>query len=407
MPEAEKIRVLRLIARLNIGGPAIQAILLTQALNRNGFYSILATGTVSDAEGDMGYLSEAAGVEPLNIPCLGRRIRPLQDAVACYHILRLMLRFKPHIIHTHTAKAGALGRLAGIIYRRLAKVKGRQVRLVHTYHGHVFSGYFGPLKTTLYLWIERLLARGTDLLVTVSQSQRQEICKYYRVGQPRQFRVLPLGLPLTPFLENNSKNSEFRRQCSARPGEVLVGIIGRLTTVKNHHLFLEAARRLVEANGRQLRFLIVGDGELRSSLEAETNRLGLGRQVVFTGWQRTMKHVYSNLDVVVLTSNNEGTPVTLIEALAAARPVIATNVGGVEDLLGKPSWRAEGFGVAQRGVLVHPRNAAGLARGIAWLLGNPGQATRLARQGRQFVRGLTIGRLTEDINNLYRRLVEE
>lgn len=397
----EKICILQLIARLNIGGPAIEAIYLTKTLNQNGFHSVLATGYISNGEGEMDYLAKETGVEPVRIASLGRALHPVRDAVAFWHILWLILRLKPDIIHTHTAKAGALGRVAGIICR----IAGMNVKLVHTYHGHVFSGYFGPFKTRLYLWVERYLARKTDRIVTVSQSQYQEICQDYRIGKPEQFRVLPLGLELAPFLEADGDGGAFRRQYGVEPNEPLVGIIGRLTAIKNHRLFLEMARRLVNRNNPQIRFLIVGDGELRSILEAEAKELGLNGRVIFTGWQKEMKRIYQGLDLVVLTSNNEGTPLSLIEALAAGRPVIATDVGGVGDLLGRPSWEPEGFGVAERGVLVQPQNAEGLAQGVEWLLKNPEQANRLVRRGRKFAQGFALDKLVTNTTKLYQDLM--
>ncbi len=404
MPRGKKVQVLRLIARLNIGGPAIQALHLTKTLNQNGFCTVLATGYVPDGEEEMDYLAKEMGIKPVRIAGLCRAPHPLRDAAAFWHILRLTLRLKPDIIHTHTAKAGALGRLAGIICRRIA---GMNVKLVHTYHGHVFSGYFGTFRTMLYLWIERLLARKTDQIVVLSQSQRQEICDRYKIGKPKQFQILPLGLELTPFLKPDVASESFRQKFGVKPDETLIGIIGRLTNVKNHRLFLEMARLLAKRNGKQIRFLIVGDGELRPMLEAEVQESGLSGQVIFTGWQKEMEQVYPALDLVALTSNNEGTPVTLIEALAAARPVIATSVGGVEDLLGQPSWKPEGFGVAERGILVRPQDAEGLAQGVEWLLANPKQATQLACRGREFAREFTLENLIKNTKQLYIDLITD
>lgn len=396
---------MRLIARLNIGGPAIQTIHLTKALNNELFCSLLATGFTADGEGEMDYLVKKAGIEPVRIKGLYRAMHPVKDLYAFIRILKLVFNYKPNVIHTHTAKAGALGRLAGIVYR---VVTGHKVKLVHTYHGHVFLGYFGPFKTGLYLAAERILARQTDRLLVLSQSQYKEICYDYKVGKPEQFQVLPLGLELAEFktVENKDRRGEFRQQYGVDK-EILVGIVGRLTGVKNHHLFLEMARRLIKRNSGQMRFLIIGDGELRPVLEVEVDRLGLKDYVFFAGWQQDMRWVYQDLDVVALTSNNEGTPVTLIEAMAAARPVISTRVGGVADLLGQATWNTRGFAVAERGVLAHPQDAEGLVSGTEWLLSNPKQAVKLACEGRNFIQRFTLDRLVSDVGDLYQNLFHQ
>jgi glycosyltransferase involved in cell wall biosynthesis len=398
VPDKPKVRILRLIARLNVGGPAIQAIYLTRDLNRDAFSTALATGSVSKGEGEMDYLAKEVGVEPLIIPCLCRTLNPLRDLAAFCSILRLTLRLKPDIIHTHTAKAGMLGRLAGIAYRWLTR---RPLKLIHTYHGHVFSGYFGPFATTFFIWIERLLAKGTDRIVVLSHSQYREICDRYRIGQPQKYCVVSLGLNLIPYFEESGRKDNFRMQYGVGSDELLIGIIGRLTKIKNHQLFLGMAHRLVERNGSRLRFMLIGDGELRPELEHEAQRLGVDRWVVFTGWQRKMQPVYSGLDIVVLTSDNEGTPVTLIEALAAAKPVIATDVGGVKDLLGQPSWQTEGFGIAERGLLVQAKDAEGLTQGIGWLLANPNEVSQMVRRGREFAQHFDLKRLISDLQRIY------
>jgi len=337
-----KIRVMRVIARLNIGGPAIHAILLTAGLDPDRFESTLVTGVEAAYEGNMLDLAVQKGVQPLVIPELGREISPLRDWMTLIKLYRLFRDRRPHIVHTHTAKAGTVGRLA-------ARLAGVPV-VVHTFHGHVFHDYFGPLQTRVFIGIERFLASLSDRIVTVSDGQRRELA------------------------DCESLRGQLRRELGIPEGMALVGVVARLTAIKNHRLFLDAARLLVEA-GQEAMFLVVGDGELRAELEAYVAELGLAERVIFTGWRRDLSRIYADLDVVVLSSLNEGTPVSLIEAMAAAKPVVATRVGGVSDVvLDKKS-----------GYLVQSKDMEGLTGGILALLRAPDKAREMGLAGRAAV----------------------
>ncbi|MFZ5918885.1 MAG: glycosyltransferase family 4 protein [Chloroflexota bacterium] len=381
------IQVVRIIARLNIGGPAIHTVLLTAGLDPARFQSRLVCGIVGPNEGDMLDFATARGVSPVIVPALGREIHLQQDGQAFLQLLKLFRRERPQVVHTHTAKAGLVGRLA-------ARLAGVPV-VVHTFHGHVFHGYFGPLKTHFFIFLERFLVRLSDGIVAVSEGQRRELAAY-GIAPLDKIRVVPLGFDLTPFLTATAEDgADWRRRVGLPEDALLVGIVGRLTGVKNHRLFLEMARRVALAVP-DVWFVVVGDGELRVDLEARAGELGLAERVRFTGWVRQMAPVYAALDVVVLTSLNEGTPVTLIEGLAAGRPVVSTAVGGVPDIV------ADG----ETGLLVPTGDADALAEAIVGLLRDPARRRVMGQAGRESVRGrFAVERLIGDVERLYAELL--
>jgi glycosyltransferase involved in cell wall biosynthesis len=411
------MKILRVIARLNVGGPARHVVWLSEGLQRAGHETILVTGVVPAGEDDMNYFAEAAGIHPVTIRQMSREIS-LNDLFAAWKIYRLMLRERPDIVHTHTAKAGAVGRVAGMIYRWLTPAaligKPRRCRFVHTYHGHVFHSYYGPAKTRVFLGIERLLARSvTDRIVTVSEQQREEINDRFQVGRRDQFEVIPLGLDLNVFSDWKNRRGKMRSELRASDNELLIGIVGRLTEVKNHELFLRGAARLQELvlTGKltaRPRFVIIGDGGLRSSLESKTQELGLTDDVFFLGTRNDPENFYPALDVVALTSVNEGTPLTLIEAMANERPVIASAVGGVVDLLGPRVSEANGYTICERGISFRSNDDDGFAKGLVRLLTDETLRAQVSTAGRDFVRAnYGKDRLIRDISNLYERLLAE
>ena len=402
----KKIKVLRIIARLNIGGPAIHTVLLTAGLDKGRFESVLVRGAVSPGEGDMAYYARERGVRPIYVPELRRELNPLNDLIAFIKIFRIIKAEKPDIVHTHTAKAGALGRAAGVVYncwRRLLRpacggTRNDIAKLIHTFHGHIFEGYFGGLFTRIFIVIERVLACFTTKIVTVSEEVRKELISL-GVAKDDKIAVIPLGFELERFLGVDVLD------CPVKPGNDIgkVGIVGRLAPVKNHRLFLEAAARIIKEKPQlKARFKIVGDGQLRSELEEYARELKIEPWVEFTGWQRDLPAVYSDLDVVCLTSLNEGTPVSLIEAMACARVVVATEVGGVPDLLGGQREIKEGFVIRERGVGVKPMDGAGFARALIFVLENEEIRKNLSKSAREYVKAVfSKERLIRDIENLY------
>ena len=382
----ERIRVLRLIARLNIGGPAIHATLLHERLDPARFESTLITGTEEAGEGN--YLElhgRSANIEV--IPDLGREIRPWRDIQTLRGLAARMRALRPHVVHTHTAKAGAVGRAA-------AMLAGVPV-VVHTYHGHVLRGYFSPAKTAVYRAIERGLAWRTDRLLTVTPRVRDELLAL-GVGRPSQYAAVPLGFDLAPLLAAEGRRGELRAELQAGDAP-LVGIVARLVPIKAHEVFLAAAARVREARP-DVRFLVVGDGERRADLEARALALGLGASVRFLGWRADLDRLYADLDVVALTSRNEGSPVALIEAMAAGVPVVSTDVGGVADVVqhGVSGW------------LAPMDDAEAVARHVLAVLADPVAARAMGQQGRARVAATyDAGRLVRDIEELYTSLVHQ
>jgi glycosyltransferase involved in cell wall biosynthesis len=409
MASTEPIRILRAIARLNIGGPAIHVISLCERLSRDRYQTRLVCGRVGPHEGDMSYLASEKKIEPLMIGNLGREIGLLEDITALMELRSQVKQFDPHIIHTHTAKAGTLGRVTGMSLNA-ARRKRSRIRLVHTFHGHVFHSYFSPFKSLAFVQIERFLAKFTDRIIVVSPVQKKEICHKYSIADPAKVTVIPLGFDLQGFKAGCDSGRAVRKQFfpGAPDGICVVGIVGRLTRVKNHRMFLEAAKELMEtAGGEGFRFLIVGDGELKEDLINHAKGLGVSHAVAFSGWQKDMAAAYSAMDIVALTSLNEGTPVTLIEAMAAGKPVVATEVGGVPDLLGSIDKReTEGYKVAERGLLVPPGKPRDLTKALLHFTKNREWAVQMAEKASRFAcEKFSVERLVRDMESLYEELM--
>jgi glycosyltransferase involved in cell wall biosynthesis len=406
------MKVLRIIARLNVGGPARHVVWLTAGLKPAGYDTLLVAGVVPTGEDDMSYVAQKAGVAPLILPHMSREISP-QDALTVWKLFRLMLREKPDLVHTHTAKAGTVGRVAGFMYRWLTPAtligRPRRCRLVHTYHGHVFHSYYGATRTRLFLAIEKLLARlATDRVIVITEQQRREINEDFRVGNASQFVVIPLGIDTDVYANWQSRRDDFRQELNIRDDEILVGIVGRLTEIKNHDLFLRVAARFKQRSSTKIKFLIIGDGHLRSQLEKQAHLLGLRDEIVFLGSRNDPENFYPALDVVALTSLNEGTPLSIIEGMANARPVIATMVGGVGDLLGERVSDAagEGFAIHERGLAVASGDVEGFAQALDYLMANESLRNDLGQRGRDFVlENYAKERLVADMSALYDELL--
>jgi glycosyltransferase involved in cell wall biosynthesis len=397
----KKIKVMRIITRLNVGGPAIHALLLTRWLDPDVFENILVVGGVGKNEGDMGYLADELGVKPVVVPTLGREIGIADDIVSFLRILSLIRRERPDIIHTHLAKAGALGRVAGALVKFVLIFSREKTKIFHTYHGHIFHGYFGPAKTRVFICIERVLSLVCEKVIVISALQREDIVERYRVVGDKKAVVIPLGFDFSPVLRPRDGGRIFRKDAGCVGDERLVGIIGRLTAIKNHRLFLAAAAAyLSDESMAPARFAVVGDGELRDELEARARELGIADRVSFMGWRRDMGEVYAGLDAVVLTSDNEGTPVTVIEAMAVGKPVVTTAVGGVPDLLGRGAGPLPR--ICERGIMVAPSDDKGVAWGLGRLFADDRTTERIVRDARAFAHE-TFGkdRLVRDIGSLY------
>ena len=409
------MKIVRVIARLNVGGPAKHVAWLTAGLQDSEWESLLVAGSVPPGEEDMSYFADALGVRPLLLKEMSREIS-FKDVLTTWKLYRLFKREQPDVVHTHTAKAGTVGRSAGLLYRWLTPSaligRPRRCHFVHTYHGHIFHGYYGQLKTRVFLLIERLLARLiTTRIVVVSEQQRKEIHETFGVGRAEQFQVIPLGLDLSSFAEPERRRRHFRDELGVSDPEILVGIVGRLTEIKNHDLFLQAISQFKAATRREnapVRFVLIGDGNLRETLERTTTKLGLNDHVIFAGTRRDPENFYPGLDALALTSKNEGTPLTLIEAMANGIPVISTAVGGVVDLLGECDIEARQvseYQICRRGISVPANNAAALAAGLERLVSDAVLREELGMRGREFViKNYSRERLLDDIRTLYRSL---
>jgi glycosyltransferase involved in cell wall biosynthesis len=400
------MKIVRIIARLNVGGPARHVVWLTKALQTQEFQSVLLTGTVPEGEEDMSYFAVENNVAPIYIPEMSRELSA-KDIVSLWKVFRRIWQEKPDIIHTHTAKAGTIGRVAGFFYRWLA---WKNVKMLHTYHGHVFHSYYGKRKTGIFLFIEKTLAKFSDKIIAISLQQKFEINEKFGVGKPSQFQVIQLGIDLAPFEAVESKHHILREEIGAKAGEILVGFVGRLTEIKNIPLLLKTAKIYKErrqTDSPKLKFVIIGDGNMREILEREAADLDIKDVVIFLGNRNDSDIFYSGLDIVALTSLNEGTPLSLIEAMANGKPVISTAVGGVVDLIGEIVEDKKDFKVCTRGIITDSDNSEGFFHGLNYLAQTENLRKTLGAKGKEFVQNhYSKERLIKDISDLYRNLIQ-
>ncbi len=388
---AAPIRIVRVIGRLNIGGPAIQAITLSERLNAFGYETLLVRGTEGPREGSMDALAAELGIQPHMVRALRRELG-LHDLFALRHLVGILRSSEADVLHTHAAKAGALGRLAAI----LAGPRAPKVR-VHTFHGHVLTGYFSERKAKMFRRIEDALARSTTRLIAVSEEVREDLLRL-GVGQPGQIEVVELGLDLSKFMlsgaERAARRSETRTRLGLEPEDRVVTLVARLVPIKRVDRFLQVASLLAAIPG--IRFLVVGDGELADELKASDPARRLTSKLVWGGFQDDMAGVMCASDVVALTSDNEGTPVSLIEAQAAGVPVVSTRVGGV----------ASAVSDGGSGRLVSAGADAAFASAVRELLEDPELRAKYGEFGRELVlTRFSLERLSRDIDDLYRRLL--
>ena len=393
----EPIRVARIITRLNIGGPAIQALSLSERLSAHGFDTSLIHGQLDAGEGDIRTVVESAPVPSVRLGSLVRPIRPLHDLRAIWQIYRQLRRFRPHIVHTHMAKAGMVGRLATLAYN-LTRGSQPRARTVHTYHGHVLDGYFSPMISAGVTWSERVLSRLTDRLIAISPRIQDDLERQYQIGRRDQIRVVPLGFDLERFASidpDAATKARARAELGIPTDQPVITTVGRLTSIKQQHVFVAIGQRLAQ-DFPTITCLVVGDGTLRDALELQARDRGIADRVRFLGWRSDLPRIYAATDVFVLTSLNEGTPVALIEAMASGVAGVSTDVGGVSDVISGP----------ELGVLASAGDIEQLAIGVASLLNDPerrkaigqaGRASVLARFGRE--------RLESNIAALYRELL--
>jgi glycosyltransferase involved in cell wall biosynthesis len=378
------------IARLNMGGPALHVAYLTAGLTKRGYDTTLVAGSLARGEDSMAFVADGLDIEVVRIDELGREISPLRDLRATFRLARLIRRERPQILHTHTAKAGTVGRVAALLAG-----SRRPPIIVHTFHGHVLRGYFGPLRSWFFRILERRLAAGTTALIAVSPQVRDDLVSL-GVAPRDRFVVVRLGIELDQRVasEQNGR-AESRRYLGIPADRFAVGWIGRMTGVKRTDDVLVAFKRLRD-EGVDAVLCMVGDGPDRVQLERRAHELGVIRDTLFLGYQEDVAPFYSAFDALVLPSSNEGTPVSAIEALAAGRPVVATRVGGVPDVVRD----------GEDGFLVETGDTVELAARLAQLARDPELRERMGQQGRERVLPrYAVDRLVDDVDRLYRSLL--
>jgi glycosyltransferase involved in cell wall biosynthesis len=385
----KKIKVLRIINRFNIGGPTYNATFLTRFLS-DDFETLLIGGLPEKGESDSLHILEEYGVEPILLPEMKRKPNFFSDRKALIKIKDIIAEYKPDIVHTHASKAGALGRKAALDMKVPV--------VVHTFHGHVFHSYFGKVKTELYKFIERKLAQKSTGIIAISDLQKKELVNTYKITTEKKVNVIPLGFDLKKFNQNlPEKRKNVRQKFEIGEDQVAVAIIGRLAPIKNHSLFLEIVAIVQNESDKKLVFFIVGDGELRDEIAQKVSELSkIGVDIRMTSWIKDINEFNAGMDVICLTSNNEGTPVSIIEAQASQVPVVSTNVGGVQNVMIDN----------ETGFIVPKNNARIFADNLLVLIENEALRNEMGRNGWSFVKErFHFERLVKDMEYYYKELL--
>ncbi len=389
-------RVLRIINRFNLGGPTYNAAYLTKYLP-DRYETLLLGGMKDSTEDSSQFIVENLGITPKVLPEMKRAINPWQDYSAYKSVQRVIEEFKPDIVHTHASKPGAIGRFAAH--------KMKVPVIIHTFHGHVFHSYFGPAMTGFYKGLERKLANISTKIIAISERQKEELSGIHGICAPEKIEVVPLGFDLQRFQDGiEEKRKVFRDEFRIGDEDVAIGIIGRLVPIKNHRLFLESIAWIKERTTKKIKAFIVGDGESRQELENICLDLNLTFSndsddivdVYFTSWVKNVDFVNAGVDIVTLTSLNEGTPVSLIEAQASNRAIVSTRVGGIENVV-IPNETA---------LLSEPDDMEGFKNNLLRLVEEKELRDRFGEKGWAFVKDkFHFERLVSDITNLYDRLL--
>lgn len=394
----KKIKVLRIINRFNLGGPTYNAAYLTKYLGSE-FETLLVGGEKDETEESSQFILDKFDLEPIIIPEMRRSVRFKDDNVAYQKIKKIIKEYQPDVVHTHASKAGTLGRLA-------ASKCGVPV-IIHTFHGHVFHSYFGKSKTTIYKNIERYLAKKSTKIVAISDIQKEELTKLHKIGKQEKFEVIPLGFDLDRFQENiQEKRLSFRKKYKIEDDEIAIGIIGRLVPIKNHRLFIDAIDTIKKTATKKIRAFIIGDGEEKENLKlhlkenqqdfTEWEKQSTSSTITFTSWIKDIDWANAGLDIITLTSLNEGTPVSLIEAQASNKPIVTTNVGGVENVVIKN----------KTAFVVPSDDLSQFSEQLLKLVEEEQMRQKMGKEGWNFVREkFHYMRLVNDTENLYKSLL--
>jgi len=384
-------KVLRIINRFNIGGPTYNATFLSRFLD-DEYETLLIGGLPEKEEADSLHILEEYGLSPMLISEMQRVPSFKSDKAAYKKIKQIIEEFKPDIVHTHAAKAGALGRKA-------AKACGVPV-IVHTFHGHVFHSYFGKVKTNIFKFIERRLAKKSDGIIAISDMQKKELSQIHKICPADKIKVIPLGFDLDKFQEETSKRDVVREKYNVKEEEIAIAIIGRLAPIKNHGLFLSIIEDVLSKTSKKIKVFIVGDGEERTNIEEKVTELNtqFDCEILMTSWIKNIGEFNAGMDIICLTSNNEGTPVSLIEAQAGNLAVVSTDVGGVRDIV------KEG----ETGYIVPKNNVTLFSEKLLFLIENDEERVRLSKNGWGFVRDkFHYKTLVNNVNEYYKFLLEK
>lgn len=390
----KKIKVLRIINRFNLGGPTYNAAYLTKYLS-DDFETLLVGGEKYAEEESSEFILEKLELKPIIIPEMQRSINRKNDRIAYKKIKKIIKEFQPDVVHTHASKAGTLGRLAA------SKMKVPVI--VHTFHGHVFHSYFGKAKTTFYKNIERYLAKKSDKIVAISELQKNELSTEHKICKHEKIKVIPLGFDLKRFQEDiEEKRKSFRKEYKITEDEIAIGIVGRLVAIKNHKMFLDVVVNIVTKTTKKVRFFIIGDGEEKENIKTYCSQLNIdftewneskkSATITFTSWIKNIDWANAGLDIITLTSLNEGTPVSLIEAQASNKPIVTTNVGGVKNvtLENKTAFISE------------VNEVDDFSEKLLILIDNDRVRKEMGTKGWGFVKEkFSYDRLVKDIENLY------
>jgi len=390
----KKIKILRIINRFNLGGPTYNAAYLTKYLG-DEFETLLVGGEKYEKEESSEFILEKLGIRPIMIPEMQRSINRKNDTIAYRKIKQIIKEFQPDIVHTHASKAGTLGRLAA----RKMKVPV----IVHTFHGHIFHSYFGQLKTKFYKNIERYLAKRSTKIIAISDIQKSELANQYKICESQKIEVIPLGFDLDRFQENViEKRKSFREKYLLKEDELAIGIIGRLVPVKNHELFINSITQIKKVTSKKIRVFIIGDGEHKDKLIDDVKRINLDyvewnknqfpATLTFTSWIKNIDWANAGLDIIALTSYNEGTPVSLIEAQASNKPIVTTNVGGIENIVMKN----------ETAFITNSNNQQEFVEALLKLIEDDDLRKKMSEKGWEYVQHkFSYNRLVTDMRDLY------
>lgn len=377
-------KILRIINRLNLGGPTYNAALLTKYLAPE-YETLLVAGNKLESEESSEFILQDLGIQAQKIKSMQRNIGLLNEGQAYYEIDKIIKKFKPDIVHTHATKAGVLGRLAA--------ASNNVPTIVHTFHGHVFHSYFNPLVSRSVVYAERFLAKKSDKIIAISELQKNELVNSFKICEAEKINVVPLGLDLSKFsIERESKRLQFRNQYKIADDEIAIGIIGRLVSIKNHDLFIKAIKIASEKTEKKIKAIIIGDGELKPLLLQKVNQLALNHLFIFTSWIKNIDTALAGLDIVALSSLNEGTPVSLIEAQAAGKAIVSTQVGGVLDTVKEN----------ETALICKDFDPETFAEKLLQIIENPALAYELGEKGQEFVLNrFSYTRLINDMRQVY------